>query len=191
MKIAITGHTNGIGKSFAQYLSSRGHEIVGLSQREGHNIRNIPKILEHITPCDMWINNAQAGYAQTELFQHVVEQWHNDTNKMIWVISTIMAANYQIPKIPGMSDRQIAEYRTQKRALEDAVKTVQEQGSRCRLSLIRPGVVATQPYNKAGENAADVDLWVKTVCDFYVACRHNNLFPDELSVSFKLTAVEI
>ena len=89
MKIAITGHTNGIGKSFAQYLSSRGHEIVGLSQREGHNIRNIPKILEHITPCDMWINNAQAGYAQTELFQHVVEQWHNDTNKMIWVISTI------------------------------------------------------------------------------------------------------
>ena len=191
MKVAITGHTNGIGKSFAQYLSSRGHEIVGLSQREGHNIRNIPKILEHITPCDMWINNAQAGYAQTELFQHVVEQWHDNSNKMIWIISTIMAATYKIPQIPAMTLRQLAEYRTQKRALEDAVKTVQEQGTKCRLSLLRPGAVATQPYNKAGENAADVDAWVKTVCDFYTNCRHNSLFPEELSLSFKKHALEI
>ncbi len=191
MKIAITGHSSGIGKSFAEYLSSRGHQIVGLSKRDGHNIRNIPKILEHIKVCDMWINNAQAGYAQTELFQHVVEQWHNDNSKMIWIISTIMASTYQIPQVQGMSFKQLAEYRTQKRALEDAVKTAKEQGTKCRLSLIRPGAVATQEYNKAGENSADVNEWVKTVCDFYIMCNQYNLFPDELSLSFKRNTMEI
>jgi short-subunit dehydrogenase len=37
MKIAITGHTAGIGKEFAEQLSQRGHSIVGISRREGEN----------------------------------------------------------------------------------------------------------------------------------------------------------
>jgi len=191
MKIAITGHSSGIGKSFASYLSNRGHEIVGLSSRNGHNIRNIHKIAEHILPCDMWINNAQAGFAQTELFYHVFEKWHNDSNKIVWIISTIMASEYRMPDVTGLSKRQLSEYRTQKRALEDAAKTVRQQGSLCRICLIRPGAVATQSYNIAGENASDVDIWVKTVCDFYIQCRENNLFPEELSLSFKKEAVAI
>lgn len=191
MRIAITGHSNGIGKSFAQYLSSRGHEIVGLSKRHGDNIRNIPKIVDKILTCDMFINNAQAGYAQTELFQHVAYQWKNDSDKMIWNISTVMASDYKMPDIPGMEDKSLAEYRSQKRALEDAIKTAKSQSVSCRIILIRPGAVATQPYNLAGENSADVDDWTQTVCDFYIACREKNLFPDEISLSFKRTAQEI
>ena len=84
MRIAITGHTAGIGQAFSQYLAARGHQIQGLSRREGHNIRNIPKIVEQILPCDMWINNAQAGYAQAELLHRVVEVWGDDPTKMIW-----------------------------------------------------------------------------------------------------------
>ena len=99
MKIAITGHTAGIGQSFARYLSQRGHAIVGLSKRDGNNIRNIPKIVERIVECDMWINNAQSGYAQTELLYKVVEVWKNDRSKMIWNISTIMTTNTGIPDI--------------------------------------------------------------------------------------------
>ena len=191
MKIAITGHSNGIGKSFAEHLYDRGHEIIGLSKRHGNNIRNIPKIAEKIVPCDLWINNAQSGYAQTELLQHMVEQWNDDRNKMIWNISTIMAVDYNMPNISGLSAKQLAEYRTQKRALEEAIKTAKSQRTSCRLITIRPGAVATQTYNTAGEDSADVDAWVKTVCDFYIACRQNNLFPDEISLSFRKQAPEI
>ena len=191
MKIAITGHTNGIGKSFARYLESRGHEIVGLSKREGHNIRNIPKIVKHIVDCDMFINNAQAGFAQTELFQHVVEQWKDSKNKMIWNISTIMASDYTMPSIEELSDRQLAEYRVQKRALEDAIKTAKSQGVRAKIVLLRPGAVATQPYNIAGENGAVTADWVESVCDFYIKCREHNLFPDEISLNFKKQAPNI
>ena len=191
MKIAITRHSAGIGQAFAEYLSKRGHEIIGLSRRGGHNIRNIPKIVDQILPCDMFINNAQAGYAQTELFQNVVEHWANDRSKMIWNISTIMAAEYNMPEVPALSDRQLAEYRVQKRALEDSIKTTRGQGIRTRIVLIRPGCVATQPYNIAGKDSADVVAWVESVCKFYEQCRHNQLFPDEISLSFKAEAPEI
>jgi NAD(P)-dependent dehydrogenase (short-subunit alcohol dehydrogenase family) len=191
MKIAITGHTNGIGKAFAEYLYNRGHEIIGLSKRQGNNIRNIPKIIEKIVNCDMFINNAQAGFAQTELFLSVAESWVNDSSKMIWNISTIMASDYRMPEITGMTDRQTAEYRTQKRALEDAIKTVRSQGARCRIVLIRPGAVATQPYNQAGVDSADVDAWTSTICNFYTTCREHCLYPDEISLSFKQDAPKL
>ena len=190
MKIAITGHTNGIGKSFCQYLASREHEIIGLSKREGNNIRNIPKIVEQIMPCDLWINNAQSGYAQTELFLKMIDAWKDSTNKMIWNISTVMAADYNMPVIPGMSNIQLCEYRNQKRALEDAAKSVKDI-TKVRVCTIRPGAVATQPGQLPNVDGADVDAWTKTVCDFYTMCRENNLFPEELSLSFKTRALDI
>lgn len=191
MKIAITGHTNGIGKSFAEYLESRGHEIVGLSKREGHNIRNIPKILPHILECDMFINNAQAGFAQTELFLKVVEQWDQNSSKMIWNISTQMAADYKMPTVSGMSSVALTEYRSQKRALEDATKSVIDAGTRCRCILVRPGAVATQHYNIANENSAEVNAWVRTVCDFYINCRQHKLWPSEINISFRKEAPDL
>jgi hypothetical protein len=185
MKIAITGHTAGIGQSFSRYLSNRGHEILGLSKRDGYNIRVIPRIVDQILPCDMWINNAQSGYAQTELLYKVAEAWTGNRSKMIWNISTITTRDINVPDIPGQSWTGMAEYKNQKRALEDAF--LQLKG-RCTMCLIRPGAVATQPYNQSGVNAADVDDWVKTVCDLYISSRELNLWPEELSLGFNLTA---
>lgn len=189
MRIAITGHTSGIGQAFAKYLSSRGHEILGLSKRDGNNIRNIPKILEKILECDMWINNAQTGYAQTELLYKVVEVWRDDRSKMIWNISTMMTQDPGVPEISGLSYTSLAEYKNQKRALEDAFR--QLKSNRVRMCLIRPGAVATQPYNEAGVNAADVDHWVCAICDFYIASHKHDLWPEEISLGFKLEAPSI
>lgn len=189
MKIAITGHTAGIGRAFARYLANRGHDIVGLSKRDGHNIRVIPRIVERILPCDMWINNAQSGYAQTELLYKVVEAWQGDRKKMIWNISTMMTWHSGVPDIPGQSFLSMAEYKNQKRALEDAMREMQCKG--VNMCLIRPGAVATQPYNQAGINAADVDHWVAAVCDFYVACRQHDLWPQELSLGFHSGAPDL
>ena len=189
MKIAITGHTAGIGRSFANYLAGRGHDILGLSKRDGYNIRNIPKIVEKIVDCDMWINNAQSGYAQTELLYKVVEAWGDDRSKMIWNISTMMTQQSTLPVIPGINANSLAEYKNQKRTLEDAFYDLKNR--RVCMCLIRPGAVATQSYNEAGVNAADVDRWVATVCDFYIQCREHNLWPEELSLGFRISAPEI
>lgn len=183
MKIAITGHTAGIGKAFTQYLSLRGHEIVGLSKRDGNNIRNVPKIVEKIIDCDMWINNAQSGYAQTELLHRVADVWGNDPAKMIWIISTIMTQDKDLPKIPDIDTLTLMEYRNQKRALEDAFYSLKHQ--KMAMCLIRPGTVATQVWNQPGVDSADVDSWAAAVCDFYLAARQNNLWIEEISLRFR------
>ena len=131
----------------------------------------------------MWINNAQSGYSQTELLYKVVDAWQGDHNKMIWNISTMMTTTAGVPEIPGQSTLAMAEYKNQKRALEDAVRELQHKG--IHMCLIRPGAVATQPYNEAGVNAAGVQQWVAAVCEFYISCRPHDLYPQELSLGFR------
>lgn len=141
MKIAITGHTKGIGQGLAKAYVSRGHEIVGLSTSTGHNIRNVPKIADLIEPCDMFVNNAQSGYAQTELLFEVCDRWRS-TNKKILIISTMMTQQ-PISTLDGMD-----QYRVQKIALEEAVRQIRFKHQGLDLYLVRPGHV---PADKANE----------------------------------------
>lgn len=186
MKIAITGHTAGIGAAFARRLEELGHEIVGISKRQGNNIRNIPKVLDMIAPCDMWINNAQSGYAQTELLHRVWDAWRGDPNRMIWIISTMITTNTGVPDIPGHSQVQMAEYKNQKRALEDAFYALRSTHHKPRMLLIRPGMVDTQ-----GLGGADVDQWTRTVCDFYSMALDRDLWIDEISLGNRVLAPRI
>jgi hypothetical protein len=176
MKIAISGHTAGIGKSFARYFADRGHKIVGASRREGMNIRSIPKVFGHIQDCDMFINNAQVGFAQTELLYKLWTTWANE-NKMIWLISSMMSSQSDVPY-------DMEEYKAQKQALENAFYNLKGQG-RCKLVLIRPGTIATQPYNTVGLNAVDVDDWVNTICDTWIQAHNKQMFLEEISLGFR------
>lgn len=182
MKIAITGHTAGIGAAFAKGFARHGHEIVGISKRNGHNIRNIPKIRDMILPCDMWINNAQAGYAQTELVYQIWEFWKNIPNKFIWHISTMLTTSQRSVLTNGMTDVAILSYTNQKRALEDAFYQLKSLSQWPAMTLIRPGRVATQPGQIAGRDGADVDVWVDSLMNFFDTAKEKNLWLEEISL---------
>ena len=83
MKIAITGGTAGIGQALGNKYEALGHEVVRLSRRTGHNIRVIPKMADTIQPCDLFINNAQAGYAQSELLFAMADRWQGTKKHII------------------------------------------------------------------------------------------------------------
>lgn len=176
MKIAITGHTAGIGQALAQEYTLAGHEIVGLSTREGNNIRNIPKISNQIEPCDMFINNAQAGYAQTELLFEMVNRWQG-TKKHIIVISTMMTQAPLSP-LPGLV---MDQYRIQKIALEESVKQIRNRKLGVGLTIVRPGNIATDP-NKTVPPAADVNNWAKTLIHLLDTAKNNNLVIPDISL---------
>lgn len=86
MKIAITGHTKGIGKALTEYFTAHGHTVIGFSRSNGFDITDqqtreyIGKVLE---TCDVFINNAYAPYAQKQLLLDTILLWKNTTNTII------------------------------------------------------------------------------------------------------------
>lgn len=176
MKIAITGHTAGIGQALSKQYQSLGHEIIGLSRREGHNIRNIPKICDMIEPCDVFVNNAQAGYAQTELLFEMSRRWAG-TKKHIMVISTMMTQD-PVSVLPGLD---MDQYRVQKVALEEAVRQVRNRKIGVRLTIVRPGNIATGA-DKTVPPAADADNWAKTLVQMFDTVNAKNLCIAEISL---------
>ncbi len=172
MKIAITGHTAGIGQALAQIYADRGHEIVGLSKRDGHNIRNLPKIAGQIEPCDMFINNAQAGFAQTELLFEMCRRW-TGTKKPIIVISTMMMLA-PVSVIPGAE-----EYYVQKQALEQACTQLRYQQHN--ITVVKPGAIATQP-GQTVPPYADAANWAQTLVDIFDLAQSRNLIVPDISL---------
>lgn len=176
MKIAITGHTAGIGQALAQEYQAHGHEIVGISRREGNNIRNIPKTADLIEPCDVFVNNAQAGYAQTELLFEMAQRWQG-TKKHIVVISTMMTQD-PTSVIPGLD---MDHYRIQKVALEQAVQQIRHRKIGVRLTVVRPGNIATSA-DKTVPPAANVDNWARTLLAMFELATNNNLRVADISL---------
>ena len=176
MKIAITGGTAGIGQALGNAYQSRGHEVVRISRRTGHNIRVIPKTADVIEPCDLFINNAQAGYAQTELLFEMAQRW-TGTHKRIIVVSTMMTQD-PVSVLPGLD---MNAYRIQKVALEEAVKQIRYQRIGVYITIVRPGNIATSA-DKTVPPAADVDNWASVLVTMLEMAQANNLNIPDISL---------
>lgn len=157
MKIAITGHSAGIGQALADIYKKQGHEVVGLSRRNGYNIKTIPKLAAIIETCDLFINNAQSGFAQTELLFAVYEKWKGKENKKIINISTVLTST-PTSLLPGL---QMIEYFVQKKSLEEATSQLRHLQDWPKITLVKPGAVATQPGQTSPRPYADVNEWAK------------------------------
>ena len=159
MKIAITGHSAGIGQALTKIFEAQGHEVIGLSRRNGYNIRSLPKVVGMIESCDMFINNAQVGYAQTELLFEVWRRWRGQ-EKYIVNVGTQMTDILLPPK------EEWDEYIIQKKALDLATQLLEQRSEWPRLLLVRPGSIATQPgqtppdYMDVDEYAQGVTEWI-------------------------------
>jgi NADP-dependent 3-hydroxy acid dehydrogenase YdfG len=180
MKIAITGGTAGIGQALGNEYQSLGHEVLRLSRRTGHNIRVIPKIADAIESCDMFINNAQVGYAQTELLFEMVQRW-TGSGKHIMVISTMMTQD-PVSVLPGLD---MMAYRIQKTTLEQAVSQIRNSRPGIKITLIRPGNIATST-DKTVPPAADVNVWAGALVSMLEMAQNNNLTISDISMGPKL-----
>lgn len=82
MKIAITGHTDGVGKNIYEKLLKE-FNVIGLSRTNGYDIKNVDKIIEQIEGCDVFINNAFQQNYQTLLFEKLFYSWKYSTKLII------------------------------------------------------------------------------------------------------------
>jgi short-subunit dehydrogenase len=91
MKIAITGHTSGIGQALYNKFTEHGHTVIGFSRSNNFDITDSEKrdqIVQLATDFDVFINNAWAPYSQTDLLnQMIVNSKHQ--KKIIVNISSL------------------------------------------------------------------------------------------------------
>tara|TARA_B100001094_G_C18173404_1_gene796481 strand:- start:791 stop:1330 length:540 start_codon:yes stop_codon:yes gene_type:complete len=139
MKIALTGHTSGIGKALYDILS-KDHEVVCFSRTNGYDIGN-PSIMDLIVQesldCDVFINNAYCGMAQVAILNNLWNFWSRDKSKTVVNISSLS-------KYPGVSGNQSG-YSAHKAALSHQAFLLMFKGNRkCRMINVNPGYVETK-----------------------------------------------
>lgn len=134
MKIAITGHTKGIGKAIVERLQFKA-EFVGYTRSGGQNIRDASTVGKLIVDsgADVFINNAHLGFNQVALLHEVFAQWKN-LPKLIINISSDSA--------DGIKAHEHI-YATEKAALNHAALQLSSLQSKCRVTTLRLGYVDT------------------------------------------------
>jgi hypothetical protein len=157
MKVAITGHTSGIGNSLTGVFP----DFIGFSRKNGYDLHNISirgKMYTEIEDCDIFINNADLGWNQTKLLYELWDRW-KDKDKLIVNIGST-AADYNQP---------IARpYNIQKRALQDACLQLQQAQQSCKVMLVKPGYVDTprvQQINATKMDPGEVALYIKDLIE--------------------------
>lgn len=91
MKIAITGHTRGIGLGIKHYFESQGHEVTGFSKSNGFNISS-PTMREKIVSLckdyDIFVNNAYStDGSQFSLLKKIHSAWAGQDKTIINISS--------------------------------------------------------------------------------------------------------
>lgn len=151
MKVAVTGHTSGIGQGIYQYFESQGHKVLGFSRSNGYALPDAEdQVFEQLQSCDVFVNNSRPIASQISLLKRLWPKWKN-TDKKIIVIGSI-SAHLQYTSPPG-----VEEYQRQKKELDIVCNTLryspwQPEGqlaSRCSLIAIHPGFVDTNIFSMA------------------------------------------
>ena len=151
MKIAITGHTSGIGKELFDRLSES-HEVVGFSRSNGYDItKNVTSIVRSALGCDLFINNAHEYEFQTVLFNELFSYWAHDPSKFIINMGSV-AKYTELYRVNEQSY-----YGKTKKELSEASIKASLSNKKCRVTCINPGWVDT-PGSKEYTDITKMDI---------------------------------
>ena len=175
--IAITGHTNGIGPAIYSRLDGNS---LGFSLSNGYDITDRAsrkKIIKSVRDCDVFINNACAGYGQVDLLIELFNEWRDSDKLIVNVGSRI--AEVMLDK----SHLHLLQYSAQKKALKNTVAEI--QGYCCKVDYVwfayvgTPKILAKYPHfteNDYISVSAAADIIMQPVWD-YLSLRGSLLAP--------------
>ena len=88
-KIAVIGHTKGIGKAICDLYKKKKYEVIGMSRSNGHDIiHDQEKIIENIEGCDLVVLNAHADRGQLNRLKRIYGLYAFDKMKVAVITST-------------------------------------------------------------------------------------------------------
>lgn len=148
-KIVISGHTNGIGKSFYDVILQQYYDkfdIVGYDSAEGKDLNDIEIVNNFINNCataDYIILNAYTtGYTQQSLLKDLYNCYKDQTKLCIAIgsLSTDRCVNEEI----AQQTLGNLEYWYNKKELNVAVQNINSTNSNFKATVVKPGWVRTQ-----------------------------------------------
>ena len=127
MKIALTGHTKGIGKSIYDWFLGDAEEILGFSRSNGYDIKDKSdreKIIKEVSDCNVFINNAHEEFAQVHMLNELYNSWKEMQGKII--------INIGVDSVPSVAWQVVHKmYPVEKMALHSAIDILQQESNRC------------------------------------------------------------
>lgn len=147
MKVAITGHSRGIGAAVAKRFSEKDNtEVIGFSRSNGFDLtNNIHRkfAIEEIEECDVFVNNFFYQDIQLILLQQIFDSWLGEKDKYIINISS--SSTYYVDIVDLKSQPHMYAYAKQKQKVDSLIRKLhlQTQHSWPIIFNIRPGYVDT------------------------------------------------
>lgn len=171
LKIAITGHSKGIGKSIFDLLNKE-HNCIGFSRSNGYDISiDAERIIDSAKECDVFINNAYKDLNQVVLFDKLFELWKDDNTKQIINIgskSKYYPFNDEQPQL-RKDKRSSKAYNDNKKSITHSIYSKQMYLiKKCKIITIHPGYTKTDfikhHWNNINminpEDVAEIVKWV-------------------------------
>ena len=119
IKIALTGHTSGLGSVMFDVLTNKNYKVIGFSKSSGCDIRDYSQsgsMIEQVKDFDWFINCAHPDYCQSQILYRLIA--NGFTGKILNIGSPVVHQN------PNWTDVGLLEYVTQKTALWHAYTTL-------------------------------------------------------------------
>jgi hypothetical protein len=133
MKLGITGHSRGLGECLFQRFHGA---AIGFSRSNGYDISDPAaraRIVKEVEDCDVFVNNAYAGFAQVDLLYQLYESWRDQPRLIINISSNS----------PDGIKSHMHPYASHKAALDKASEQLSYQKTALKVCNVRPGWIDT------------------------------------------------
>jgi len=88
-KIAIIGHTKGIGKAIADLYKKKKYQVIGMSSSNGYDLQcSQVEIMEQLDDCQLVVINAYVGGGQMTLLKRIYGKYLFENKKVAVITST-------------------------------------------------------------------------------------------------------
>ena len=142
-RIAIIGHTRGIGKAIADLYQKKKYEVIGLSSSNGYDLQcSQIEIMEQLDECQLIVLNAYVGRGQMTLLKRIYGKFVFENKKVVVITST---SGTPVGEDEELLDPEYVEYCKNKKTLIEYIEQLQQELMNKPLSVydVCPDVVDT------------------------------------------------
>ena len=142
-KIAIIGHTKGIGKAIADMYKKKKYQVIGMSSSNGYDLQlSQIEIMEQLDDCQLIVLNAYVGRGQMNLLKRIYGKFVFEDKKVAVITST---SGTPIGADEDLSNAEYKDYCDNKKNLIEYIEELQQELINKPLSVydICPDVVDT------------------------------------------------